>query len=96
MLSGMSATARVPLYTKKDVLTIPVAALVEQGGKTVVYTALDPETGDPTTPVEVTTGVSDGISVEILSGLSSGDVFHYSYYDTLEVSTEVESNSFGF
>ena len=96
MLSGMSAAAYLPLYTQTDVLTIPVAALVEQGGKTVVHTALDPETGDPANPVEVTTGISDGINVEILSGLALGDTFYYSYYDTLELSTEVEENSFGF
>ena len=97
MLAGMSATASLPLYTKQDVLTIPVAALVEQREKTVVYTALDPETGELTGAVEVTTGVSDGIIVEILSGLSAGDEIRYSYYDTLELSTEVESgSSFGF
>ena len=30
------------------------------------------------------------------SGLSAGDEIRYSYYDTLELSTEVEENSFGF
>ena len=96
MLAGMSATAYIPLTTRKDVLTIPVAALVEEGGRTVVYTALDPETGEPCSPVEVTTGVSDGITAEILSGMESADVFYYSYYDTLEVSTEVEQEKYSF
>lgn len=85
MLAGMNATAIIPLYTKMDVLTIPVAALVETETGTFVYTTLDPETGEPATPVEVTTGVSDGENVEILSGLNVGDKFYYSYYDTLEL-----------
>ena len=96
MLSGMSATASIPLYTKMDVLTIPVAALNEDGAETVVYTALDEETGEPASPVTVTTGVSDGETAEILTGLSSGDTFYYSYYDTLELSTKVESGGFSF
>ena len=96
MIAGMSATAYIPLSTKKDVLTIPVAALVEEGGRTVVYTALDPETGEPCSPVEVTTGVSDGITAEILSGMESADVFYYSYYDTLELSTDVEEEKYSF
>lgn len=96
MLPGMSATAYIPLYTKMNVLTVPVAALVEEGGRTLICTALDPETGEPSNPVEVVTGVSDGITAEVLSGLESGDVYYYSYYDTLELSTEVETDKYTF
>ena len=96
MLPGMSATAWIPLYTRMDVLTVPVAALVDVGGKTLVCTALDPETGDPSAPVEVETGISDGIRVEILSGLGSGDTVYYSYYDTLELDTGVEQSKYTF
>ena len=96
MIPGMSATAYIPLYTKMNVLTIPVAALAEENGRTVVYTARDPETGEPSAPVEVTVGLSDGITAEILTGLESGAAFCYKYYDTLELSTEVEENRFSF
>lgn len=96
MLAGMTATATIDLYTKMDVLTIPVAALWEEGTRTVVYTALDPETGLPCNPVEVTLGVSDGETAEILSGMTSGQNFYYTYYDTLELSTEVEDRKFSF
>ena len=96
MIAGMSATAYLPLYTRMDVLTVPVAALIQEGGKTLICTALDEETGEPAAPVEVTTGASDGTSVEILSGLAKGDRYYYSYYDTLELSTEVEERKFGF
>jgi len=85
MLAGMNATAAIPLYTKMDAVTIPAAALVETSGGTVVYTALDPESGEPASPVSVKTGISDGETVEILEGLKSGDSIYYSYYDTLEL-----------
>lgn len=94
MLAGMSASAVIPLYEKMNVLTVPAAALVEDGAKTVVYTALDKKTGEPSAPVEVTTGISDGETVEILSGLSSGDSIYYYYYDTLEESDAVETDRF--
>lgn len=96
MLAGMSATASIPLYTKVDVLTIPVAALTEDGAVTTVCTALDEKTGAPTSPVAVTVGISDGETAEILSGLRSGDSFYYYYYDTLELSEKVESVSYSF
>ena len=90
MLAGMSASAVISLYEKMDVLTLPAAALTEEGGKTIVYTALDKKTGEPVSPVEVTTGLSDGETVEILSGLQSGDAVFYAYYDTVEESDAVE------
>ncbi len=96
MLDGMSATASIPLYTKPDILTIPVKALAEQGAKTVVFTALDPETGEPTAPVEVKLGMSDGLAAEVLSGLKLGDSFYYSYYDVLELDTNAEVSRFSF
>lgn len=92
MLSGMSASAVISLYEKMDVLTLPAAALSEDGAKTIVYTALDQKTGEPANPVEVTTGLSDGETVEILSGLQSGDSVYYYYYDTLEESNAVETD----
>ena len=92
MLSGMSASAVIALYEKMDVLTLPAAALSEDGAKTIVYTALDKKTGEPANPVEVTTGLSDGETVEILSGLQSGDSVYYYYYDTLEESDAVETD----
>lgn len=89
MLDGMSATASLPLQEKEAVPTIPVVALAEQGAQTVVYTALD-EDGNPASPVPVTIGLSDGLTAEILEGLSVGDTYYYSYYDVLELDTGVE------
>ena len=89
MLDGMSATATLPLLEKTGVPTIPVVALAEQGTQTVVYTALDKE-GQPSNPVPVTLGLSDGLTAEILSGLEMGDTYYYSYYDVMEEDTGVE------
>ncbi len=96
MLSGMSATAKIPLESREKVLTIPVAALEESGTRTVIYTAVDKDSGKPGTPAEVETGLSDGERVEILSGLEEGDVVYYQYYDTLELDASAEANRFTF
>lgn len=89
MIDGMSATAVLDVENQETVPVIPVAALTEKGSKTVVYTARDEKTGELTKPVEVTLGASDGEYAQILSGLSLGDTYYYSYYDTVEVSTAV-------
>ena len=86
MLVGMNATATIVLDTTPDTLTIPAEALVEEGTRTVVYTGYDEENGVLTGPVTVTTGISDGLTVQILDGLSAGDTYYYAYYDTLEIS----------
>lgn len=91
MLPGMSTTAQLTLYEKMDVLTLPVAALRDEGGKTLVYTGKDKKTGEPANPVEVTTCLSDGENVEILSGIDSGTTVYYSYYDTVTESDAVET-----
>ena len=91
MLPGMSTTAQLTLYEKMDVLTLPVAALRDEGGKTLVYTGKDKKTGEPANPVEVTTGLSDGENVEILSGIDSGTTVYYLYYDTVTESDAVET-----
>ena len=83
MLEGMSAQAEILLDTAENVLTVPVAALVEDGIKTVVYTGYDRDAGALTDPVEVEVGQSDGENAQILSGLEEGDTVYYAYYDTL-------------
>ncbi|MBQ7801555.1 MAG: HlyD family efflux transporter periplasmic adaptor subunit [Oscillospiraceae bacterium] len=91
MLSGMNATVTIGLDTAASVLTVPVAALNENGGETFVYTSYDEKSGELGEPVVVETGISDGENVEILSGLQEGQTCYYAYYDTLELSTAVES-----
>lgn len=96
MLDGMNATASITLSETSGILTIPVAALNEKGSETFVYTGRDKDTGELCDPVTVTTGISDGENAEILSGLDAGAAYYYAYYDTLELSTAVESSGFSF
>lgn len=96
MLSGMNATATIPLGNTTAVPVIPVAALAEQGLKTIVYTGYDEKDGLLTGAVEVTVGASDGEQVEILSGLSPEDTYYYAYYDTLTISNAPDFGGAGF
>lgn len=96
MLPGMNASAFLTLDAADETLSIPVSALVEQDGKTLVYTACNEKEGILEKPVEVTTGLSDGEYVEILSGLSAGDTIWYAYYDTPEISNIPVPGGFGF
>lgn len=96
MLPGMNASAYTDLETAESVLAIPVAALVEEGARTLVYTGYDEKNAALTGAVEVTTGLSDGEYVELLSGLDAGSTVYYAYYDTLEISNVAELSPFGF
>ena len=97
MLPGMRASVSVVLATSESVICIPVAALIESGTKTQVYIGYDEDAGAFVNPVTVTTGVSDGEYVQILTGLQEGDEVHYPYYDTLVISNAPKSGSgFGF
>lgn len=86
MLPGMTAYVSIPLDTAQSGVCIPLAALIEEGTKTLVYTGYDAETEDFLGAVEVATGLSDGEYVQILSGINSGDTVYYPYYDTLVIS----------
>ena len=69
--SGYSANAEIVLEHADSVLVIPESALEFEGTDTFVYLK-DAEGKYNKTPVE--TGLSDGISIEIRSGLTKGDV----------------------
>lgn len=83
MLEGMNASVTAELACHDGLLLIPVAALYEDAGGTYVYTGTD-KNGEPSGPVAVTTGLSDGTNVEITGGLSDGDSFCYLYSSALE------------
>ena len=82
MLPGMNCAVSIPLETVEGI-TIPVAALRQEGSKTFVYTAQDPETGEPTGSMEVKTGFSDGEYV-LVEDLPEGTEVWYTYYEALE------------
>ena len=96
MLAGMNATATISLTTTENVLTVPAAALVEQGNETLIYTGYDEKKETLTDPVAVKVGVSDGETVQILEGLADGQTYYYAYYDTLEISAAPDFGGMGF
>ncbi len=81
MLPGMSASASISLGSSGRVLCVPVAALDKEGSQDVVYTGCDEDGGRLTDPVAVTTGVSDGEYVQLLSGLEEGQTVYYAWYE---------------
>ena len=85
MLPSMNASGIITIETKENILTIPVAAISEEGLETLVYTAYDENGKKLENPVEIKTGLSDGNKVEILAGLSEGQQFWYYYYDKVEI-----------
>ena len=76
MKEGMNASAIITIEKRENVVTIPVNALQERGTKVFVYTQADSE-GNLAGEQEVTTGLSDGSTVEITEGLSEGDKVYY-------------------
>ncbi|MDR0434857.1 MAG: efflux RND transporter periplasmic adaptor subunit [Gracilibacteraceae bacterium] len=68
---GMFAKMEITTLTKENIVVIPLDAVVFRGGRDVVYTVADGAAVE--TPV--TTGLEDGDRVEIVSGLSVGDIF---------------------
>lgn len=96
MLAGMNVTVSIPVETVTDVNLIPVAAVVDLGSKTLVYRGYDADKETLTDPVEVVLGKSDGICVEVISGLGAGEGFYYGYYDTLALTDEPDFGLFPF
>lgn len=84
MLPGMNASAFLDLDTASSVLSVPVAAVTDTGANVFLHTGYDEKKDILSNPVAVTTGISDGEYVQILSGLSEGDAVFYAYYDTAE------------
>ncbi|MCI8495414.1 MAG: biotin/lipoyl-binding protein [Lachnospiraceae bacterium] len=76
MKAGMNASATITIEKREDVVTIPVNALQERGNHVFLYTETDNE-GNLSGEQEVTTGLSDADTVEIVEGLSEGDTVYY-------------------
>ncbi len=96
MLDGMNASAQIAIDTAEDVLCIPEAALVEEDGAVYVYTSYDEDTDELGGLTEVTTGISDGTTVEIRSGLEEGDEYYYKYLDVVNYESATAASGGGF
>lgn len=82
--SGMTVNAAIVTAIQQDVLTVPVSAVKNQGGQSTVQVFDTPLTGADATSatgalsavapraVTVQTGLSDDVSMEIVSGLTEG------------------------
>ena len=72
--AGYSANADVIIREKKDVLVIPERLITfEDGGKKASVELAGPTLKAPGKKVEIKTGISDGLNVEVVSGLKKGD-----------------------
>jgi HlyD family secretion protein len=69
--AGFSATASIRIRDRRDVLVLPERLLVFENGKRFVDVGEGPE--GPVRKAEVRTGLSDGLNVEVLSGVKEGD-----------------------
>lgn len=67
--SGMFAEVRVDTISKKDVLYIPVSALIPTGGREIVYTV---DKDSRAQELEVQSGIRNDDYVEIVKGLEAG------------------------
>lgn len=77
--TGMSATATITVDRREQVITLPLEALQEAGDESFVYVG---QTVDETNLGEkrpVVTGISDGSTVEIVTGLAAGETVNYRY-----------------
>lgn len=80
-------TSRNKLRNSHGISTAAIA-ITEDSNTITVYTGYDAETDTLTAPVPVITGLSDGVNVEIRSGLSAGDSYYYRYADAIAYRTE--------
>lgn len=69
--AGYSANATVSLSRAKDVMTIPESVLEWEGDSTYVYVLTDTVPPQKFERRRVTTGTSDGISIEVTAGIDS-------------------------
>lgn len=83
MRPGMTAAATIVTQETADVLTLPVAALQEDGNRVFVYTGYDASSDELTDALDVETGVSNGSEVEILDGLEAGQTVYYKPPDAM-------------
>ncbi len=72
--AGYSANADLIIREKKDILTIPERLVIfEDGGKKTFVELPGAKAKDEPKKVPVKIGISDGLNVEVLEGLKTGD-----------------------
>ncbi len=100
LLPGMNASVTIVTDVAEGIVTIPLEALQEMGGEKFVFIAgaqAQADGSDETQPSlmgerrVVTTGLSDGVNVEVTSGLTEGEQITY-----INTSTDSNSGFMGF
>ena len=72
--AGYSANADVIIREKKDVLVIPERLVTfEDGGKKTTVEVPGATAKEKAKKVDIKTGISDGLNIEVISGLKKGD-----------------------
>ena len=69
---GMNATVQISAVNKTDILTLPPEAVLDMRGRKMVR--IVGEDGQPSRPQPIVAGVSSFDKIEIISGLTEGDV----------------------
>lgn len=93
LYGGMTADITFVTEEKEDILYISRKAIVEENGKKYVYAAT---TLGGKELIEVETGVTNGLYVEIISGLEEGDTIYIASQVSSEeevADTEIDSSS---
>lgn len=67
--AGFSATASILIRERRQVVLVPERLVLFEDGRKLV----EVPDGDATKKVEVKTGLSDGLNIEVLEGLKEGD-----------------------
>lgn len=71
--SGYSANAEIELQRTNNALTVPESAIEFSGDSTFVYVLTDSVPTQKFTRRQVQTGISDGVNIEIKSGLKANE-----------------------
>ena len=83
LLPGMTVALEIIIESRSDVLVIPLAALTEEDGRTTVQ-VVNPQT-DEAAEREIEVGLRNEIEVEVLSGLSAGELVRTSLTGAEEI-----------
>jgi multidrug efflux pump subunit AcrA (membrane-fusion protein)/peptidoglycan hydrolase-like protein with peptidoglycan-binding domain len=71
---GSGVTIQVVLDQKSDAITVPIAAVLQDGDGNDVVRVIDLEGDGSVTEKKVTTGISEGSYIEISEGLDGGEI----------------------
>ncbi|MEK7400183.1 MAG: efflux RND transporter periplasmic adaptor subunit [Candidatus Poribacteria bacterium] len=92
---GMFARIELTTSEHKNVPLIPIEAMVKEGDETFVYVIGDGKA----VKKKIETGITDGVKIQVVSGLNSGDEFimagKYSIREGMDVTLAGEGPKFG-